>query len=340
MAETTTTSSGLHVSLQRDKNALTTAGRAYANTVIDPFGQGSRGWTVERYPDGDDRPSFLLRLNGRASISTSSTASGIIQLMGYSVASTTKGHSLALTTGADALSSSATMTAIATYDDEQGATVGAIGTPSHSMRCLRAGIRILPCTLETATGKLFPFVSDKHVKVGSGVFQTNGIITGAKIGNTFTASQGLVVRRGIDLNDMKYRLPPSTLYSTVETITWGAMPGVVYWGMSTTENVNVEWEYVMEVLPFRASPLEARDSGYEPNLEALAHVINSTPWFASGNSFKSLLSATWRGIGRAALFALENPSLKQMALAAATEGIKKVTQRRATGLRKKRRARR
>lgn len=286
----------------------------WASMVVNPFGTGEEGGVARlaRVPDNDAEDTYLLHASGQLTIPANTFTSAWITAQGHSLSAefgTTTEPDLIITYGADVTSTNAmTTTYLSGVKVSEYTTMGTMAPQYCKMRMISAGLRVNCDALDTAAGFLDAFQPESLAKSAAAAYATNATLGVQKIGDGQNVKDGITVRRELCQEYFDFVRPPYPYYGTagvgvgVGKSPFGSPLCVRVTGLSATTVLRVEWNYVYEVIPADACPLQTSSSEWEPQFDSLRYWVNKQPIVAKGHSFKTFLD----GIGRGAKFIWRN----------------------------------
>lgn len=282
------------------------AGAKWVTAVTNPFGTGELGnqTVLERPPDGDSSPTYLIKTTGRTVFSGATATSGLIQLLGHNVTSSTSGDDLVILYGNDATSAAASPTTQAVGKADQEANLGTIWTSSDQGRIVAGGLRVKSNMLDTASGIFQAYDTKSIVRYGATTYDPYGAAYANKIGDLYDIRQGITVRKAIDDTSMNYVTALTSGYAAAASV-FGSMPAIQFSQLSTTTSLTIEWVVVYEVRARVMLAFPPGRSDYERDFTGLMWYINQCPQVSAGNSFKPF-KEIWRNIKAVGKWAWQN----------------------------------
>jgi len=287
--------------IEHDKKSVSMgeAGAVYTNMYANPLQTGQSSTFVCRVPNGSHKKTLLYVLRGTYTLAAATCTSCLAQLRGltWAASATTVDQSFQITHGADAGDASATMTtAIEAFDSS---TTALTLTPSSLVkaRILGAGLRATGTGIDTESANLRGGNSRYSLRSGIGAFTGNGYIINSLQPEIFTIKQGITVRRNPpEIGSDAAELQSLDNYMYVQNIVHGEMPYIQITALSATTVVRFDWVYYVELEPMLETPIPVSMPDYEPELQAIDHMICNMPHVTEGHTFPSFLKGVWKGI--------------------------------------------
>lgn len=290
------------IAFERNTVSMGPAGATFTNMYCNPFQSGQEGTHLARVPDGTKDKCTVMMATGTYSLSGSVATQGWIYLHGLAGSANTNDQSLSIThTFTGGTSSVTDPTSIATVaievHDRISDSLNIFNAGVCEFRMLGAGLRVNASGVDTESGWFQGGNLATGTRPTSSTYDYNSKLLPHLDPEKFNIKEGITVRRNppnfkTDMDD--YAALDAYCYTYPNG--FGAMPLVMFAGLSATTTLTIDWVYYVQVRFLTATPIPLEMPEFEPELEHIYHLINTMPIVTKGRTFPSFLRGVWKAI--------------------------------------------
>jgi hypothetical protein len=277
-------------------------GLLFMEAVMNPFGAETRGPKTigARVPDSDCGWTIPLVVTASGTFSGGTATSCVIQMnLPCLTADTPAGHAFYNGDVSDPTSSPTHKASLGTWNEES--VMNAILNTGHAARIVASGIKVNAISSPDNTqGLLEAFHTDLRLAASTTTYNTyaNVIDYPTEEPHTLVGGESGITVRGPFEQESWGAIP--TYYYSAST-SFGHLPCVRITSMSANTTVLVNLIFHVELRSSSQSiPFPITPSPVDLNYFLIKKSLSATELVVSGNSFKSVMKAIWKGIKKVA----------------------------------------